>query len=208
MGLRVPTLWGVTAAVLLSACGGSSHKLSTSSNAGTAATQNHPATGIRGHVLAGNELRGFQVAGLLVDTSPTKWVADEQLPPAQWNSATASLRREGFRSGAREDLASGNVDGLALVEQLSSASAARTELTTQVSETKATQTAADAYHSFSVPQVPGAVGFTLGSPGNSGVNIAFSDGSYFYLIGEAAGDPSAKASLIATAQHLYHRVHG
>lgn len=53
---------------------------------------------------------------------------------------------------------------------------------------------------------PGAVGFTLGESGSSGVNIAFSGGSYLYLVGELGGGKSTIAGLIAAAQQLYHRV--
>lgn len=117
------------------------------------------------------------------------------------------LRRNGFRAGAREDLNNGGTAGLSLVEQFRSPSAAHAALIFEMSGFKATQKTSSPYTPFSVSGIPGAVGFTLGPPGRSGISIAFSDRSYYYLVGEAGGGRPTIASLTAAAQHLYQRVH-
>lgn len=40
------------------------------------------------------------------------------------------------------------------------------------------------------------------------MNVAFTDGDYFYLVGEEANAPADRAAVIAAAQKLYHRVNG
>jgi hypothetical protein len=41
-----------------------------------------------------------------------------------------------------------------------------------------------------------------------GINIAFSDGAYYYLVGQESGSQTAIANLNAAARDLYHGVHG
>jgi len=41
-----------------------------------------------------------------------------------------------------------------------------------------------------------------------GLNIAFTDGAYYYLVGQDGGSQTAVANLTAAARDLYHRVHG
>jgi hypothetical protein len=38
-------------------------------------------------------------------------------------------------------------------------------------------------------------------------NVAFTDGAYYYLVGQLADDPAAVKHLQSAAQHLYNRVH-
>jgi hypothetical protein len=78
------------------------------------------------------------------------------------------------------------------------------ELANQVSSFKSST---GSVGTFLVPGIPNAVGF--GTPGlGVGVNLAFADGSYFYLVGEAVPDtPANKQAVIGAAQKLYHRVH-
>jgi hypothetical protein len=117
------------------------------------------------------------------------------------------LRRDGFRAGLREDLTNGGTPGLSVVEQLRSPAAARDTLAFEASQFKALAKAPGTYTPFSVSGIPGAVGFTLSGPGGSGINIAFSDASYYYLVGQVGGGTTAIAQLTGAARHLYHRVH-
>jgi hypothetical protein len=55
---------------------------------------------------------------------------------------------------------------------------------------KATPASSGAYAPFKVSGIPGAVWFSLGG----GINIAFSDGSYYYLVSqEATAQPPSQA---------------
>jgi hypothetical protein len=148
-------------------------------------------------------LPSFQSAGVTVYPSARRWLAGEQLPPRQKAAEKAMLSRNGFRDAVREDLTNGGTGGLSLVEQFRSAQAARAALAFEVALIKAGD--AGNFKAFSVNGIPGAVG--LGDVNNSGVNIAFSDGPYYYLVGELGGGPTTIAALNSAAVHLYHRVH-
>ena len=65
-----------------------------------------------------------------------------------------------------------------------------------------------AYAPFKVSGIPGAVGFSIGGVNGGGLNIAFTDGAYYYLVGQDGGSQTAVANLTAAARDLYHRVHG
>jgi hypothetical protein len=62
---------------------------------------------------------------------------------------------------------------------------------------------------FLVPGVPGARGYyAVGS----GINAAFADGPYCYLVGAEEAAPgtagvTTRASIVAAVQRLYRRVH-
>jgi hypothetical protein len=51
------------------------------------------------------------------------------------------------------------------------------------------------------------VGFRLGQAGRAGSNVAFSDGEYYYLLGEEGSGSGPQRALGAAARNLYHRVH-
>jgi len=53
-----------------------------------------------------------------------------------------------------------------------------------------------------------AVGFSRGGLNGGGINIVFSDGAYYYFVGQEGGSAAAVAKLTAAARHVYHRVHG
>jgi hypothetical protein len=112
---------------------------------------------------------------------------------AVWIAAeTAMLRRDGFQMAAREELTNGGAPGLSIVEQFRSPQAARDALAFEVSQSKAS----GGYTPFQVSGIPGAAGFSLGG---SGIDIAFRDGPYYYLVGEIGGGESAIAGLVAGA---------
>jgi hypothetical protein len=117
------------------------------------------------------------------------------------------LSRDGFRAVAREDLMSSGKAGLSLVEQFRSSTAARDALAFYVSQFKAPAAPSGVFTPFKVSGIPGAIGFSVG-PAANGINIAFSDGAYYYLVGQEGGSAAAIAKLSAAARHVYHRVHG
>jgi hypothetical protein len=117
------------------------------------------------------------------------------------------LNRDGFRVAAQENL--GGTSGVSLVEQFRSPGAARDALAFYVAQFKAPAAAAyaGAYAPFKVSGIPGAVGYSLGGAAG-GINIAFSDGAYYYLVGQDGNSATAIANLNTAARQLYHRVHG
>jgi hypothetical protein len=158
-------------------------------------------------VLTSNELAGFRVADVLVHTTPRSWVAGEQLPADRSAAEKAMLERDGFRAGVHEDLTSGGTGGASIVEQFRSRQAAADALGFYLTQFKASPASAGAYQPFKVTGIPHAVGFSIGGAGG-GINIIFSDGASYYLVGQEAGSTAAIANLNAAARHLYHRVHG
>jgi hypothetical protein len=117
------------------------------------------------------------------------------------------LDRDGFRIGARENLTSSGTPGLSAVEQFRSPAAARDAFRLYASQFKTPAPSAGAYAPFHVSGIPGAIGFSIGGT-SGGINIAFTDGAYYYLVGRVGGSKGDIADLTAAAQHLYHRVHG
>jgi hypothetical protein len=197
---------GVAVAVVLSGCGSGDHEASTTtgSSASSSTTAASPASGIRSRVLTSNELAGFQVADVFVHTTPNSWVSAEQIPADQAAAEKAMLKRDGFRAGVHEDLMSGGTGGASFVEQFRSRQAAADALGFYLMRFKAF----GPYAPFKVTGIPHAVGFSLGGANGGGINIIFSDGAYYYLIGQEAGSTAAIANLNTAARHLYHRVHG
>jgi len=139
-----------------------------------------------------------------VFSNPSGWLAAAQGgTPHQLAAEKAMLTHNGFRAGAREDLTNGGTPGLSIVEQFQSPQTARVALAFYGALNKSG--AGGGFKSFSVHGVPGAQGLT--DVNNSGVNIAFSDGPYYYLVGREGGGAAAIAALNSAAVHLYHRVH-
>ncbi len=216
MRVRPTTLGGIVAAIVLAGCGGSGH-----TTAATTATSSSTAAlppgappalrGVAGRVLTAGELAGFAPQGRrALGINAASWTHEEQLPPAQGASETARLQRLGFIAGVRERLTpagGGPAEGLSVVEQLRAADAARAELAAEVSQVHAHGRVT----AFAVPGIPGARGFASSGAQSSGVNVAFVDGSYYYLVGAGwpAGypHPPTQAALIAAAESLYRRVH-
>jgi hypothetical protein len=203
---------GVAAAILVSGCGSSHRTASTTTgrSTSTAATGGPAPSGIKSRVLTRNELPGFNIAGVSVYKTPSSWISGEQVPTDQATAEKAMLSREGFRLGVHEDLMSGGTGGASVVEQFRSPAAARDALAFYVSQYKApeAQAVGGAYAPFKVSGIPGAVGFSRGGVNGGGINIAFTDGAYYYLVGQEAGSQTAIANLNAAARDLYHRVHG
>lgn len=180
---------GVAVAVVLAGCGSGGHKAST-------------ASGIRSRMLTSNELAGFHVVDVLVHTTAKSWVSAEQAPADQAAAEKAMLKRDGFRAAVHEDLMSSGTAGVSIVMQFQSPQAAADALGFYLMKLKAS----GPYAPFKVTGIPHAVGFSIG-PIAAGINIAFSDGAYYYLVGQEAGSTAAIANLNTAARHLYHRVH-
>jgi hypothetical protein len=198
------------AAVLITGCGSSGQKTSTtiSTPSSSTAVAASPPSGMEARLLGKNELAGFQSAGVSTYKTPSSWISREQgVPARQLAAERAMLNRNGFRVGMQEDLMNSGTQGVSLVEQFRSPAAARDALAFYVAEFKAPAAAsfAGAYAPLKVSGIPGAVGYSLGGAAG-GINIAFSDGAYYYLVGRDGDNPKAIASLIAAAQHLYHQL--
>lgn len=207
MGVRRTLTTGVAVAVVLSGCGGGGDGASTTtggsaSSSTTAASA--PTSGIRSRVLTGNEFAGFHPAGVSVYKTPKSWVALEQLPADQAAAETAMLKRDGFRAGVHEDLKSGSTFGASIVEQFGSPQAAADALGFYRTQFKGF----GRYAPFKVTGIPNAAGFSIGGVNGGGINIVFTDGAYYYLVGQERGSTAAVAKLNAAARHLYQRVHG
>jgi hypothetical protein len=159
-----------------------------------------------------NELAGFTSAGVAVYTTAREWVSNpnDQQTADQAAAEKAMLTREGFKTGAVENLTGPAPDqGLSMVEQFRSPTAAREALGFYISHQKEpkVQSTDGTYAAFKISGIPGAVGFTLGGA-TGGANIAFTHGDYYYLIGREGGSPPAIAGLDAAARHQYQRVAG
>ena len=151
-----------------------------------------------------NELAGFRVVGVTVYKRPETWIAAEQIPPDQAAAEKAMLKRDGFRIGVHEDLMSGNTGGASIVQQFRSPRAAADALGFYLRQVKAF----GPYARFKVTGIPGAVGFSIGGVNGGGINISFSDGAYYYLVGQESGSTAAIGHLNTAARRLYHRAHG
>lgn len=214
---------GLCACVTLAAagCGGSSRHASTRqlTHAATSSATRSPVgsppaalAGVRGRVLRAGEMKGFLPQGRrLLGINPQSWVAETigtQMSTAQQAREVALLKREGFVAAVSENLSAGggSVAGVSIVEQFRSPRGPRAELAAIVKQNKIGPGAR--FEPFPVAGIPAARGF--GFSGMPAANVAFTKGSYYYLVG-AAGSPSggsgsARALVIAAARHLYHRV--
>jgi hypothetical protein len=155
-------------------------------------------------LLTSNELAGFRVADVSVQTTPRRWLSAEQLPADEAAAEKAMLKRDGFRVGVHEDLMSDGAGGASIVEQFRSPQAAADAQGFYVKRSKGF----GPYAPFKVTGIPHAVGFSLGGANGGGINIVFSDGAYYYLVGQESGSTAAIARLNTAARRLYHRVHG
>ncbi len=126
-----------------------------------------------------------------------------QTPSYQLASETARYKRLGYVTSASQNLNSAKGPGISVVEQFRSPAGARSEFAYNL----ANFTRGTGQLKFSVPGIPHSGGFG-GSGPNNGVNVAFADGDYYYLVGEQPSAPANRAAVIASAQKLYHRVHG
>jgi hypothetical protein len=221
MGRIGVTLTGIATVLVLSGCGGASHKAaSTTARTTTAGTPSTAALppgappalrGVFGRVLNAGQLAGFAPHGRRVlGVNATNWVAEEELPPPERAKEAARLQRLGFVAAVSERLAptnGGAAEGLSVVEQFRSAQAAGAELAAQVKMAEAQGAKA-----FAVPAIPGASGFGGAHSGNTGYNVAFAGGAYYYLVGAGwptgTSSPPTRAALITAAEDLYRRVHG
>ena len=155
-------------------------------------------------MLTSNELAGFHAADAVVQTSPDNWVSSEQLLADEAAAEKAMLRRDGFRAGVHEDLMNGGTGAASIVEQFRSPQAAADAQAFYLKQFRAL----GRYAPFKVTGIPHAAGFSVGGVNGGGINIVFSDGAYYHLVGREAGSPAAVAKLNAAARHLYQRVHG
>src|SRR3954465_11235186 len=204
-------LLGVVAPLALAGCGGSNDKPPTVATAApattgsTATTANTSTSAIAGHLLASNELSGFTGSQPSVDKTVSGWLAARETPSNQVASETKRLTRLGFVAGASEDLTGPSGVGVSLAEQFKTPRGARSEL---ANELKVFKAQAAGYKAFPVTGIPGALG--LAATGARGVNVAFTSGDYYYLVGAFVSgvSPSSEATIKTAAKRLYGRVHG
>jgi hypothetical protein len=130
--------------------------------------------------------------------TPNSWISLEQLPADQAAAEKAMLKRDGFRAAVHEDVMSSSTGGASVVEQFGSPQAAADALAFYRERSKTFGPP------FNVTGDPGRCGLS----GNGGTNIIFSDGAYYYLVGQLGSGTAAIAKLRAAARHLYQRVHG
>ena len=168
-------------------------------------------------LLRPGDFAGFTLEAPKSTRTAKAWVAmNTSLTPAQARAQVARLTREGFKELLAEylDDAQGRGNGLSFVMQLGSAASARAELAAEVRDAKAQGQATEM---FRISAIPGAVGWGAdqGNPGDymGGENIVFTDGPFFYLVGNAwSGSTQTHnprhAALIEAATKLHLRVHG
>lgn len=162
--------------------------------------------GILGRVLTNNELKGFTGSPQQIATNARTWLDGEEGPELQVDQSR--LMRLGFIRGVRENLSDGGAAGLSTVAQFPSNRAARAELAGEIAEDK--NGSGGPYKAFAVPAIPDANGFSLIASGSGGINIAFTKGPYFYLVGQEVGPSTGSissdtANLTAAAKRLYHQ---
>jgi hypothetical protein len=207
-----------TLAVALAACGGGGGRAPSRSRSGvhTGAATSTPSSApaalrvppaFAGRLLRSNELSGFRVSDVSVYTSAGGLVSSEQLGSAQSTAELRMLERAGFAAAVREDLYQGGNAALSQTERFTSPAGARYALRSSVGEFQRLGQGTH-YLPFPVSGVPGAVGFVLGNPGGTGINIAFSSGDFYYLVGRIGSGPGPEQQLTAAARLLYGRVRG
>jgi hypothetical protein len=214
------TISGVLVVIVLAGCGGASHKSSTASTGASSSRQLAPgaSAALASRLLTAAEIRGFTPQGAPVSASgPESWVVADEVPAAQQAKEVASLQRLGFIAAIRQTFgpsaiqeAGSSESALSTVEQFRSPSGARAALAATVEQQKASSKPGE-FIAFGLPPIPGARGFALSNSQTTGINIVFTDGPYYYLVGAdwpaVAGDAPTRASLVAeAAEHLYDRV--
>jgi hypothetical protein len=215
MGVRAWLVSGTLAAILLAGCGSSSPK-TTSSALAPAKSASHvppgapPALrGVHGRVLLAGELSGFKPTGhRALGINASSWATEDGVPANQRAQEATRLTGLGFLDGVSEHLQptnGGAAEGLSIVEQFRTPDAAHKELAFQVKAGGGTGA-----KTFAVAAIPGARGFGGSSSESSGINVAFTKGAYYYLVGvgwpSGTSSPPTRAALIAAALHLYDRV--
>lgn len=204
---------GAGIAMILAACGGGSaahHPAApqpTSSSATVDRSSVRPPRGFAGRLLADNELPGFLIARVVVYRSANAFVGSEQLSPSATAAETQMLVRHGFRVAATEELDHQGVAGLSLVAGFASPAAARAVLSFYVAKFRRLGGGSGAFAFFPVAGIPRAVGFRLGDATSAGSNVAFTDGNYYYLLGQEGSGTGPEGNLAAAARRLYHHVH-
>jgi hypothetical protein len=208
MGRWGVTLGGTAVVVMLAACGGSGHTTSTPSHAATTArtTSSAPPPAIARRLLDASEIpAGFSPAGQpSVSTTIQQLLAQYETPSPQVASETARYKRLGFVAAASQQLNGAGGGGVSVVEQFSSPAGARSELANSLATFDG---GPGSRVNFAVPGVPHSGGWA-GEGSDSGINVAFVAGDYYYLVGEEANAAANRAGVIAAAQKLYHRVNG
>ena len=156
-------------------------------------------------VLRPSEFKGFTPVGShRVTRSVAVWAGPTPL--------VGELLKAGFVAGVAERLHSSalNADALSrVVAQFRTANGASADVRSQLAFYR---TAVGTYTPFSVPQIPGAHGYTALGGGVKGYNILFTHRVFQYLVGTgfAASQTKApsRAQLIKVAAELYRRVRG
>ncbi|MGZ6693435.1 MAG: hypothetical protein ACXVHQ_39325 [Solirubrobacteraceae bacterium] len=131
------------------------------------------------------------------------------VPASQAPADVRRLRRAGFVAAINEHLRSTvtpvDRDAISTVFQFRRVDSARAEVTHALAGGGAQRTA------FAVPGIPGARGLALSRGYGRGLNIAFANGRFFYLVGCAfdarSKRPPTRSQLTSAAQLLYRRVH-
>jgi hypothetical protein len=186
----------VAAGALLAAAGAGGYAVAqVPGRSGTPAVTPASQLALTDRVLAPSSLPGFIV------TRPAQAIRTA----SQWAVATGSrtptreaarLRGLGFVGGVDEQLHGRSPlasEAVSLVEQYRTAAGARAELVYESAQLRGPGTS-----TFAVPGVPGAVGLEVKGRGNEGVNVLFSAGRYFYVVG--AGFPSSGRAAVSTNQ--------
>jgi hypothetical protein len=204
---------GAGAALVLGACGGSSahHTTAPNSSNPTTTTVGHssvrPPPAFAARLLADNELTGFVISHVSVYRSADAFVGSEGLGPSAAATETRMLARNGFRVAVTEDLDHQGVAGLSLMQSFTSPAAARAALSFYVAKFRGLGRGSGGFAFFPVAGVPRAIGFRLGPAGGAGSNVAFTDGSYYYLLGEEGSGRGPEGGLATAARRLYRHVH-
>ena len=205
MGLKLAIFVGGVTVLILAGCGGGGDTTSTTATgtgAANASTATTATAGIASRVLANNELKGFTGSSTKVAKTISAWLAATQTPSQDVASETKRLTRQGFVTGAHEDLIGSGGGGASIAEQFKTPAGARAELADVV---KLFEAGGRGPATFPVPGIPGAVGLAA----SGAENVAFTSGGYYYLVGALVPvNAHSKATLVAAAKHLYGRVHG
>jgi hypothetical protein len=221
-------VWPALCAIALAGCG-SSHKGTTAARTPTvSAPRGAPppppggppgpppaaARAIAGRTLRAGDLPGFAPRGdSAAAATAASWVrqSETEAPPAERSAQVALLKRLGFLAGVEERLepsGGGEGESVSVVEHFASPSGARAEQQAQVSRLKKNGLTA-----YTVASIPGAEGLVTGPGAFTGLNVAFTRGAYFYLVGlgyptRTSPPPATGAQLTTAAQRLYARVSG
>jgi hypothetical protein len=226
-------VWPALGAIALAGCG-SSHKATTAARTpATAPALSTPpgapppppgpppgpppaaARAIAARTLRAGDLPGFTPQGdTALAANAARWVqaSEAQAPPAERSARVALLKRLGFLAGVQERLApggGGQAESISVVEHFTSAGGARAEQQAQVARLKK-----NGLTTYAVASIPGAQGLATGAGGPfTGLNVAFTRGAYYYLVGLGypAGTspaPATRTQLTTAAQRLYARVTG